>query len=303
MGHTHLAATRIAHPVARTAHVLMHEPDADAKAPVPSRYVRTGVGKCCGVRPPYRSVDATFGCYAGVIAQIKGSYLCLSSHAIHHPTLGPRIHLWSETCRDRRWSDGRQHSDRDCRQAMRHVNRVVIGLSEEKKSAVIYRDSPNQQGVPEIYWQCMLWAATELPVNNQIRGDRGADATGREPNENGLIFRALEIPPHIQDTKKVTEILQEVNKEVEQNHPPTAKDLARDPGMHRTDTCDMFVVAYGETYLVTDRDETLLKPGDSAVVQGVNHAWSSRSDKPCLIIGVNVHATPWPKNQYPAEGL
>jgi hypothetical protein len=146
---------------------------------------------------------------------------------------------------------------------MRHVNRVVIGVSEEKKSAVIYRDSPNQQGVPEIYWQCMLWAATELPVNNQIRGDRGADATGREPNENGLIFRALEIPPHIQDTKKVTEILQEVNKEVEQNHPPTAKDLARDPGMHRTDTCDMFVVAYGETYLVTDRDETLLKPGDS----------------------------------------
>jgi mannose-6-phosphate isomerase-like protein (cupin superfamily) len=186
---------------------------------------------------------------------------------------------------------------------MRHVYRVVIGVSEEKKSAVIHRDSPNQQGVPEIYWQCMLWAATELPVNNQIRGDRGADATGREPNENGLIFRALEIPPHIQDTKKVTEILQEVNKEVEQNHPPTAKDLARDPGMHRTDTCDMFVVAYGETYLVTDRDETLLKPGDSAVVQGVNHAWSNRSDKPCLIIGVNVHATPWPKDQYPAEGL
>jgi uncharacterized cupin superfamily protein len=54
---------------------------------------------------------------------------------------------------------------------------------------------------------------------------------------------------------------------------------------------------------VTDRDETLLKPGDSAVVQGVNHAWSNRSDKPCLIIGVNVHATPWPKDQYPAEGL
>jgi hypothetical protein len=29
---------------------------------------------------------------------------------------------------------------------MRHVNRVVIGVSEEKKSAVIYRDPPNQQG-------------------------------------------------------------------------------------------------------------------------------------------------------------
>ena len=186
---------------------------------------------------------------------------------------------------------------------MPHVHRVVIGVNDQKKSAVTYRDSPNQQGVPEIYWQSTLWATTELPVNNQVRGDRGADVTIRELEENGLVFRAVEIPPDIQDTKKLTEILQEVNKELKHKYPPTAKDLARDPGMHRTDTCDMFVVAYGEIYLVTDTDETLLKPGDTAVVQGVNHAWSNRSDKPCMIIGVNVHATPWPEDQYPAEGL
>jgi mannose-6-phosphate isomerase-like protein (cupin superfamily) len=186
---------------------------------------------------------------------------------------------------------------------MPHVNRVVIGVNDAKKSAVVYRDSPNHQEVPEIYWQSTLWATTELPVNNQVPGDRGADVTVREPAENGLIFRALEFPPNIQDTKKITEILQEVNKEVQRKYPPTAKDLARDPGMHRTDTCDLFVVAYGDVYLVTDTDEVVLKPGDTAVVQGVNHAWSNRSDKPCMIIGVNVHATPWPKDQYPAEGL
>jgi mannose-6-phosphate isomerase-like protein (cupin superfamily) len=189
------------------------------------------------------------------------------------------------------------------RTTMPQVHRVVIGVNDEKQSAVIYRDSPNQQEVPEIFWQSTLWATTELPVNNQIKGDRGADVAIREPEENGLIFRAVEFPPNIQDTKKLTEILQEVNKEVKQKYPPTEKDLARDPGMHRTDTCDMFVVAYGEIYLVTDRDEALLKPGDTAVVQGVNHAWSNRSDKPCMIIGVNMHATPWPKDQYPAEGL
>ena len=59
----------------------------------------------------------------------------------------------------------------------------------------------------------------------------------------------------------------------------------------------------GEIYLVTDTDETLLKPGDTAIVKGVNHAWSNKSDKPCMIIGVMVHANPWPKDQYPAEGL
>ena len=186
---------------------------------------------------------------------------------------------------------------------MRQVHRVVIGVNGEKQSAVIYRDSPNQQGVPGIYWQSTLWATTELPVNNQVRGDRGADVTVREPQESGLNFRALEFPPNIQDTQKHTEILQEVKTEVQQKYPPTAKDLARDPGMHRTDTCDLFVVAYGEIRRLTDTDETVLKPGDTAVVQGVNHAWTNTSDKPCMIIGVNVHATPWPKDQYPAESF
>jgi len=35
----------------------------------------------------------------------------------------------------------------------------------------------------------------------------------------------------------------------------------------------------------------------------VNHAWSNRSDKPCMIIGTMVHATQWPKDKYPASGL
>jgi hypothetical protein len=32
--------------------------------------------------------------------------------------------------------------------------------------------------------------------------------------------------------------------------------------MHRTDTLDMFVVSYGEIYLVTDTDEVLLRQGE-----------------------------------------
>jgi quercetin dioxygenase-like cupin family protein len=73
--------------------------------------------------------------------------------------------------------------------------------------------------------------------------------------------------------------------------------------MHRTDTLDMFTVAYGEIYLVTDTDATLLQPGDTAVVKGVNHAWANKSDKPCMIIGVMVDAIPLPADVYPAPGL
>ena len=186
---------------------------------------------------------------------------------------------------------------------MPHVNRVVIGADRDKKSAVIYRDSPNHQEEAGIFWRSTLWATTELPVNNTIPGDRGADVVAREPTGNGLTFRALEIPPDIKDTAEHIKVLQEVNKKVKQKYPPTPADLARHPSMHRTDTLDMFTVAYGEIYLVTDTDETLLRPGDTAVCRGVNHAWANKSDKPCMIIGVMVHANPWPPDKYPAPGL
>jgi mannose-6-phosphate isomerase-like protein (cupin superfamily) len=183
------------------------------------------------------------------------------------------------------------------------VHRVVIGPNKDRKSAVILRDSPNHQEVPELYWGTTLWATTELPADNTIPGDRAADATRREPAGNGLIFRALELPPDIADVGAHTAELQKLNEQLEQKYPPTLADLARHPGMHRTDTLDMFTVAYGEIYLVTDTDETLLQPGDTAVVQGVNHAWANKSGKPCMIIGVNVHANPWPADRYPAPGL
>ncbi len=103
---------------------------------------------------------------------------------------------------------------------MSQAKRVVIGVGPDKKSAAIHRDSPNHQEVPGIFWRSTLWAATELPVNNQAVGDRGADVTIREPTENGLIFRALEIPPDIKDAKKHIEILQELNKKVKQRASP-----------------------------------------------------------------------------------
>ena len=186
---------------------------------------------------------------------------------------------------------------------MTHVNRIVIGPNADKKGVVLYRDSSNHQEAPGLYWRSTLWATTELPVNNQVKGDRAADVTVREPQENGMIFRALEFPPNIADTKKRTQSLQELNVEVKQKYPPTPADLARDSSMHRTDTLDCFTIAYGEIHLITDADDTILRQGDTAVVQGVNHAWSNKSDKPCMIIGVEIHANPWPKDQYPADGL
>jgi hypothetical protein len=74
------------------------------------------------------------------------------------------------------------------------------------------------------------------------------------------------------DKKKHIELMRELNGKVKQKYPPTDKDLGRHQTMHLTDTLDCFVVVHGEIFLVSDTDEVLLRAGDTAVVQGVNHA-------------------------------
>jgi hypothetical protein len=126
------------------------------------------------------------------------------------------------------------------------VKRVVIGPNKGKKSAALLHDSANIQQVPVIFWRTTLWGTEELPVDNQIEGDRAVDVKTREPERDGLTFRALEIPPDIKDAQRHIDILKQLTKDVKQKHPPTEQDLARHPSMHRTDTLDCFVVVYGK---------------------------------------------------------
>ena len=182
------------------------------------------------------------------------------------------------------------------------IKRTVIGANSDKKSAILYHDSTNEQDSAGVVRRSTLWASAELPINNSIKGDRAVDVTVSEP-ENGMIFRVNEIPPDMKDKQKHIQLMKELNAKVKQKYPPTEKDYERHPTMHRTDTLDCFVVARGELYLVTDTDEVLLRTGDTAVVQGVNHAWSNRTNEPALIVGTMTHANPLPKEQYPAPGL
>ena len=40
-----------------------------------------------------------------------------------------------------------------------------------------------------------------------------------------------------------------------------------------------------------DEGETRLEAGDCLVQRGTNHAWSNRSDQPCLVVFILVSAT------------
>lgn len=62
------------------------------------------------------------------------------------------------------------------------------------------------------------------------------------------------------------------------------------PLMHKTQTLDYIIILSGELYLIMEDTETLLKPGDIVIQCGTNHAWSNRTDQPCLQLAILLDA-------------
>lgn len=89
---------------------------------------------------------------------------------------------------------------------------------------------------------------------------------------NGTYFRYVSIPPD-----KVLGI-------------PELKPGEPHPLMHQTDTLDYIIILSGELYLIMDKGETLLKQGDIVIQRGTNHAWSNRSDRPCIQLAILIDA-------------
>jgi quercetin dioxygenase-like cupin family protein len=170
--------------------------------------------------------------------------------------------------------------------------RYVVGPDGDGKSAVLMNEPTNVQSKEGFFWRATLWATEELPADNGVEGDRSEGVTTREPAPNGLIYRALEIPPDHQDADEHRRVLTELSTAAAQSVAPTEADLKRHPSMHRTGTLDCITCVIGEIYLVTDTDEVLMTPGDTVVIRGTNHAWSNRSDAPCLLVGTMVDAVP-----------
>ena len=176
-----------------------------------------------------------------------------------------------------------------------HPKRFVVGPDPDGRSAVLQRGLINVQSHEGFFWRATLWATQETPVDNTIEGDRSQTpglGAQREPFPNGFICRALEISPDNPDAEEERRLFSELNTEVRQKHLPSEADMARHPTMHRTDTLDGLTCVRGEIYLVTDTDEVLMQPGDTVIVRGVNHAWSNRSNEPCLLVGTMTDATP-----------
>ena len=115
-----------------------------------------------------------------------------------------------------------------------------------------------------------------------------SEIVARSPGD-GTIFRVVEFPPdkslgkHF-DRKAVFDAMSASGA--------MDPDASRHPGMHKTPTVDHAIVLSGEIYAVMDEGEILLRAGDTLVQRGTNHAWSNRSETPCLVAFILVSANP-----------
>lgn len=173
-------------------------------------------------------------------------------------------------------------------------NRYVLARREDGKSYVHSTDATMVKQEEGAYYRVEIWATSEAPVDNAIEGDRALTSLTREPKPGGATFRMLEIFPDSPDREDQRRKIEKLHIETGQKHMPTPEDYARHPAMHRTDSCDVIFCVKGEVYLMTDTDEVLMRPGDSTVIRGVNHAWSNRSSASALLAVAMLDAAPLP---------
>lgn len=65
-------------------------------------------------------------------------------------------------------------------------------------------------------------------------------------------------------------------------------DTRRHPGMHRTATIDYIIVLQGELTLILSQEEVTLRPFDTVVQRGTEHAWSNRGAVPAVFAAVTI---------------
>ncbi|KUJ62387.1 cupin [Flavobacteriaceae bacterium CRH] len=116
-----------------------------------------------------------------------------------------------------------------------------------------------------------IWSTDSMPV--KLEEEKIIENTAF-PNTplNGSYFRYVQIPP---------------------DHQLGIKEVAGQPHplMHQTNTLDYIIILSGEIYLIVDEGETLLQAGDIVIQKGTNHAWSNRSDVPCIQLAVLLDAS------------
>jgi quercetin dioxygenase-like cupin family protein len=167
------------------------------------------------------------------------------------------------------------------------IRRVVAG-NDARGKAVALSDGPS----PDVrldparpgFASTRLWVTDTTPA--RVKGIRETLHLPHtlEPPPNGSVCRVVEFPPEASHGKVGAADVRAYFAATGSPGASTAASGAPHPYMQRTKSFDFCYILEGEITLVLDTEEVHLKEGDTVVQRGTNHAWSNRSDKPCLAV-------------------
>src|SRR5437667_10271145 len=170
------------------------------------------------------------------------------------------------------------------------VRRVVTTIDKNDNKAVVLMDgaTPHKKVRPQSQTVSrLLWVTGETPADLSGTADRAAIDIGIMPPRGGSVFRIVDFPPEMGETRNLDPAA--MHHSLGDGAPKRGLP-PRHPAMHRTRTVDDAVVMAGEIDMLLDDSEIHLKAGDVLVQQGTNHAWVNRGTEPCRIAFVLIDA-------------
>lgn len=166
------------------------------------------------------------------------------------------------------------------------VRRIVVVDENDRSKCIADGPSPDVRTDPARpgFASTRIWVTDRAPpILKGIRESLHMRHT-LEPPPDGSVCRVVTFPPD--DSYKGKVGAKEVQAYFAAMGSPGASTYspkAPHPYMQKTRSLDFCLVLEGEITLVLDTEEVQLKAGDTVVQRGTNHAWSNRSDKPCVI--------------------
>jgi hypothetical protein len=177
---------------------------------------------------------------------------------------------------------------------IRPVRRIVTGHNSEGRSIIVSdAASPHAMALAGVsnFGVTDIWKTDSAPASNAGDNDACEGPIKLAPPPSGTVFRVVQFPPdkeYVGKWKADKAFASMGDSGAEAIHEAPVRHEA----MHTTQSVDYAFVLEGEIWAVLDEDEVRMVTGDVLVQRGTSHAWSNRSDAPCMVGFVLIDALP-----------
>jgi quercetin dioxygenase-like cupin family protein len=170
----------------------------------------------------------------------------------------------------------------------KQVRRVVTGHDADGK-AIVISDGPapfvHVNAVNPEWYSTDIWRTKETPARiATVAAEPTLGPRRQLPDKRGTVLRINHFPPENEAVRQMDpQASRAAFAALGNEQAATFGRGGRHPLMHRTETIDYAIVLSGQITMVLDDVDVELGAGDIVVQCGTNHAWSNRSDAPCVV--------------------